>query len=348
MTKQTKKIISYTYLLVILFLIVRLFIISTNEVVNTENFTDYYEEGESANGGLELSNENFVTFVKEYNFIKKNKKIEKNKQLEKKKIQKKIEMLTYKIEAGDNLSKISKKLNISVDTLKIHNKSARKGRLIVNKKLVYPSKNGLFYKVKRGDSLFKISKKYGIKVQDILESNNVNPKKLIAGKKLFLPNVSYKEYKKFTAKKVQKKKKNQKKEKNVKKLKKSSLGFSFPIKYRGVNSRFGNRFHPVLKRYILHTGVDLVAKYVPLRAAKAGVVSYAGYMRGYGKIIIIKHANGYETRYAHLSVISTKVGEKVRRGEFIGKTGKSGRVTGPHLHFEIRYKGVPKNPMKYF
>ncbi|MBQ3437086.1 MAG: M23 family metallopeptidase, partial [Fusobacterium sp.] len=103
----------------------------------------------------------------------------------------------------------------------------------------------------------------------------------------------------------------------------------------------------VLKRYILHTGVDLKAKYIPLRAAQDGVVSFVGYMNGYGKIIIIKHNSGYETRYAHLSVMSTKVGERVKKGELIGKTGASGRVTGPHLHFEIRRNGTPLNPMKY-
>lgn len=94
------------------------------------------------------------------------------------------------------------------------------------------------------------------------------------------------------------------------------------MRYKGISSPFGNRFHPVLKRYILHTGVDLVAKFVPLRAAKAGTVSFVGYMNGYGKIIIIKHGNGFETRYAHLSKISTKVGEYVnqrRRGDLIGK-----------------------------
>ena len=127
----------------------------------------------------------------------------------------------------------------------------------------------------------------------------------------------------------------------------SGAGFAYPVRYAGVSSPFGNRYHPVLKRYILHTGVDLVAKYVPLRAAKSGVVTFAGNMSGYGKIIIIRHDNGYETRYAHLSVISTNVGEHVNQGDLIGKTGNSGRTTGAHLHFEIRQNGVPKNPMKY-
>ncbi|PID67043.1 MAG: peptidase M23, partial [Fusobacteriales bacterium] len=223
-----------------------------------------------------------------------------------------MEMLTYKIVSGDNLSKISKKLNISTDTLKIYNSSARKGRFIVNKELTYPSKDGVLYKIKRGDSIPKIAKLYQIKEEDIISNNKINPKKLVAGKKIFLPKVSYKRFNELKNNKTSKvsktkKTKNNKKNKSNKKIQvsgKSSYGFSFPIKYRGINSRFGYRLHPVLRRYILHTGVDLVAKYVPLRAAKDGVVSYAGWMRGYGKIIIIKHSNNYETRYAHLSVIS--------------------------------------------
>ena len=70
-------------------------------------------------------------------------------------------------------------------------------------------------------------------------------------------------------------------------------------------------------------------------------------MNGYGKIIILKHASGYETRYAHLDKIGVKVGQNVNKGELIGKTGMSGRVTGPHLHFEIRKNGKTQNPMSH-
>lgn len=127
----------------------------------------------------------------------------------------------------------------------------------------------------------------------------------------------------------------------------SKAGFICPVRYAGINSPYGNRFHPVLKRYIYHTGVDLKASFVPLYATASGTVSYAGTMSGYGKIIIIKHSDGYESRYAHLDKIGVKVGQNVRQGELIGKTGKSGRVTGPHLHFEIRRNGTILNPMKY-
>jgi len=234
------------------------------------------------------------------------------------------------------------------------------------------------YKLEKNDTLAKIAKKYGISVVDIVDYNNINPKKLKAGSTIFLKGVTLQKYKDVEgrliatqqAKEDKKKNKEKEKEKPEKPPKEakgsappppppqddddggksaaySGVGFAYPVRYAGVSSPFGNRYHPVLKRYILHTGVDLVAKYVPLRAAKAGVVTFAGNMSGYGKIIIIRHDNGYETRYAHLSVISTNVGEHVNQGDLIGKTGNSGRTTGAHLHFEIRHNGVPKNPMKY-
>ncbi|MGL4787930.1 MAG: M23 family metallopeptidase, partial [Cetobacterium sp.] len=123
--------------------------------------------------------------------------------------------------------------------------------------------------------------------------------------------------------------------------------FTMPVKWAGVTSPFGKRFHPVLKRYIQHAGVDMRARYVPLMASKDGTVVFAGYMTGYGKIIKINHGNGFETRSAHLDKMYVKTGDRVKAGQVIGKTGMSGRVTGPHLHFEIRKNGKANNPMNY-
>ena len=120
-----------------------------------------------------------------------------------------------------------------------------------------------------------------------------------------------------------------------------------PVKWAGVTSPFGKRFHPVLKRYIQHAGIDMRARYVPLMASRDGTVVFAGYMTGYGKIIKINHGSGYETRSAHLEKMYVKVGDKVKSGQVIGQTGMTGRVTGPHLHFEIRKNGKANNPMNY-
>ena len=383
---------AYLLILAIVVFSFRLYMISSKEVVDTTQFTDYFQLDEADNGGLELTTSNFTTFEKEYNFVKEEKVEEDKKEGEKEKEKekpapppppKRAEQITYKVKKKDTIPAIAKRYGVKQDTILMNNKDALNNKMKVGDTITFPSIDGLYYKLEKNDTLAKIAKKYGISVVDIVDYNNINPKRLKAGSTIFLKGVTLQKYKDVEgrliaaqqAKEDKKKNKNKEKEKEQEKEKPekppkgtkgsppppppednddggrsaaySGAGFAYPVRYAGVSSPFGNRYHPVLKRYILHTGVDLVAKYVPLRAAKAGVVTFAGNMSGYGKIIIIRHDNGYETRYAHLSVISTNVGEHVNQGDLIGKTGNSGRTTGAHLHFEIRQNGVPKNPMKY-
>lgn len=379
---------AYLLILAIVVFSFRLYMISSKEVVDTTQFTDYFQLDEADNGGLELTTSNFTTFEKEYNFVKEEKVEEDKKEGEKEKEKekpapppppKRAEQITYKVKKKDTIPAIAKRYGVKQDTILMNNKDALNNKMKVGDTITFPSIDGLYYKLEKNDTLAKIAKKYGISVVDIVDYNNINPKKLKAGSTIFLKGVTLQKYKDVEgrliaaqqAKEDKKKNKEKEKEKPEKPPKGakgsapppppppqedddggrsaaySGAGFAYPVRYAGVSSPFGNRFHPVLKRYILHTGVDLVAKYVPLRAAKSGVVTFAGNMSGYGKIIIIRHDNGYETRYAHLSVISTNVGEHVNQGDLIGKTGNSGRTTGAHLHFEIRQNGVPKNPMKY-
>jgi len=390
MKRIVRKTMAYLLILAIVVFSFRLYMISSKEVVDTTQFTDYFQLDEADNGGLELTTSNFTTFEKEYNFVKEEKVEEDKKEGEKEKEKekpapppppKRAEQITYKVKKKDTIPAIAKRYGIKQDTILMNNKDALNNKMKVGDTITFPSIDGLYYKLEKNDTLAKIAKKYGISVVDIVDYNNINPKKLKAGSTIFLKGVTLQKYKDVEgrlianqqAKEDKKKNKNKEKEKEKEKPENppkgtkgsppppppednddggrsaaySGAGFAYPVRYAGVSSPFGNRYHPVLKRYILHTGVDLVAKYVPLRAAKAGVVTFAGNMSGYGKIIIIRHDNGYETRYAHLSVISTNVGEHVNQGDLIGKTGNSGRTTGAHLHFEIRQNGVPKNPMKY-
>jgi len=98
----------------------------------------------------------------------------------------------------------------------------------------------------------------------------------------------------------------------------------------------------------MHYGTDMAAKHGSAILATAdGVINFAGWEKGYGKLIKIKHDFGYETRYAHLSKISVNVGQRISQGDRIGKMGNTGRSTGTHLHYEIRRNGKPINPMKY-
>jgi len=97
-----------------------------------------------------------------------------------------------------------------------------------------------------------------------------------------------------------------------------------------------------------HDGIDIGAKTgTSIIASAAGVVSFSGKMRGYGNVVVIKHAGSYHTIYAHNHRNFAKKGQKVGQGEVIAKVGSTGRSTGPHLHFEIRKKNKVRNPASY-
>jgi murein DD-endopeptidase MepM/ murein hydrolase activator NlpD len=114
-----------------------------------------------------------------------------------------------------------------------------------------------------------------------------------------------------------------------------------------ISSRFGYRFHPLLKRRRMHEGVDIAKPYgTPVYASRSGRVTQAGWHEGYGQLIEVRHPSGEVTRYGHLSKINVKVGDVAVRGKtLLGRVGSTGISTGPHLHFEVRDKyGKPKNP----
>ncbi len=121
-----------------------------------------------------------------------------------------------------------------------------------------------------------------------------------------------------------------------------------PLENNVVSSRFGDRLHPIYKRKIYHKGVDLVAPInTKITSAGNGTVEYIGQKGGYGKYIKIKHNESYSTAYAHLNKFekSLEVGSRVKLGQVIGYSGNTGNVTGPHLHYEVIFNGVPVNPI---
>ena len=120
---------------------------------------------------------------------------------------------------------------------------------------------------------------------------------------------------------------------------------------RGIEP-FGYRNHPIYHRRILHKGIDLAANIgnnvYATGDATVQSTDLGQPRRGYGKQILLNHQYGYQTRYAHLSQIFVKPGEKVVRGQLIGKVGNTGGVTGPHLHYEVIHMGQVGNPINYF
>jgi murein DD-endopeptidase MepM/ murein hydrolase activator NlpD len=122
-----------------------------------------------------------------------------------------------------------------------------------------------------------------------------------------------------------------------------------PVKTGWMSSNFGWRIDPFTGKEAMHEGVDFVVPVgTPVYASAGGIVSYAAMNdSGYGNMIEIDHGNGIATRYAHASKLLVKVGQMVRRGQEIALSGDTGRSTGPHLHFEVRYKGIAQNPERF-
>jgi murein DD-endopeptidase MepM/ murein hydrolase activator NlpD len=121
----------------------------------------------------------------------------------------------------------------------------------------------------------------------------------------------------------------------------------WPVEGR-LTSSFGERLDPFNGEGAFHSGVDISGNQgAPILAPADGVIVYADYMRGYGRLLVIAHAHGISTRYGHLSGFAVSAGQNVSRGDVVGYVGDTGRSTAPHVHYEVRINNVPVNPRKY-
>jgi len=125
----------------------------------------------------------------------------------------------------------------------------------------------------------------------------------------------------------------------------------YPLKYSRISSKFQRkRLHPILKTWRPHRAVDFVAKKgTPVYSVASGVIQHRKNMGALGNVVYVKHGSNYTTVYAHLSKFARglKPSSKVKKGQVIGYVGSTGRSTGPHLHYELRYKGIRKNPLTH-
>lgn len=131
-------------------------------------------------------------------------------------------------------------------------------------------------------------------------------------------------------------------------LKKKMLPSIMPVSTRWYSSGFGVRIDPFTGRSVFHEGVDFTAATgTSIVAAAGGVVVYSDYHPEYGNMIDVDHGNDLVSRYAHASKRLVKLGQVVVRGQKIAEVGSTGRSTGPHLHFEVRHRGLPQNPSRF-
>ncbi|MEM6531489.1 MAG: M23 family metallopeptidase [Myxococcota bacterium] len=118
-----------------------------------------------------------------------------------------------------------------------------------------------------------------------------------------------------------------------------------PIKSKLLTSTFGERTDPYTNRRVMHKGIDFAADHgSDVMAPADGVVIFAAARGAYGKTLVVDHGYGIQTHFSHLSDFKVEIGKKVLRGEMIGSVGNTGRSTGPHLHYEVRFNGIPQDP----
>lgn len=243
----------------------------------------------------------------------------------------------YIVQQGDSLYTIGNQFKVSVDALTYINGLKDSAILSVGQEITVPPVSGLIHKVESGDTLNSIAKEYDVPAQAIADFNYIlDTSKLSLGTELvipggkipqepvpviYIPSPTYGQAKKAPSDK--------------------SL-CAWPTTVR------------IITQYYTwyHNGVDIAAgsrsAMPPLLSCSSGTVTRAGWdPYGLGLNVIVSHGNGFETVYGHMSRIDVSYGEKVDGGEQLGLMGSTGRSTGPHVHFMVKYNGVAQNPLDY-
>ena len=198
------------------------------------------------------------------------------------------------------------------------------------------SRSYRIHTVRPGETLSGIGQAYGVPYRELAELNDIrDPNRIRAGQRLRLPSGATARRGRRPARQARPRRTQPAAPVKAERI------FSWPLCGR-LTSGFGPR-----KRNF-HDGIDLAAPVgTPVHAAGDGHVAFSGTLRGYGKVVILKHANEFHTVYAHHHRNRVKKGARVRRGDIIGEVGVTGRVTGPSLHFEIRKGRVARDPIPY-
>lgn len=239
------------------------------------------------------------------------------------------QVITYTVQPGDTMSKIAEKFGVSVDTIKWVNDTKRDS-LSVGQQLKIPPVTGVVHKVREGETVYSIAKKYKTDAQKIVnfpfnDFSDLDTFALNVGQTLVVPDGVMPEAPAILA--------------------------PAPPVFAGGSGQFLWPVGGIITQYPIwyHNALDIANPAAPgVAAAGEGVVTLVQYLRyDYGQHIIVSHADGLSTLYAHLAEIYVKVGDRVSRGQVIGKMGSTGRSTGTHLHFEVRKNGITVNPLPF-
>lgn len=250
---------------------------------------------------------------------------------------KRTEYFDYTVQPGDTLSGIGQKFKISADALKYVNNLTDGSILKVGNKLSIPPVSGLIHKVESGDTLASIAKKYDVPEQAVADFNYIlDTSNLAMGTELVIPDAKVPQPVYIPTIPTQPQ-------------------FNQPVFVPNVGG--GWCMWPTTSRIITqyfswyHNGLDIATPWgslPPLFACASGTVTRAGWDPwGLGLHVQIDHDNGFSTVYGHMSRIDVGYGQRVSQGESIGIMGSTGRSTGPHVHFIIKFNGAAQNPLDY-
>ena len=237
----------------------------------------------------------------------------------------------YRAKNGDNLWTIARKNGLDWFTLLSINRLEKANDISLGQRVKIPNQRGILHVLKEGETLEDVALNYDVNIRKIIRVNRIlDPDNIRKGTDIFVPGA-----------KVTQAFSNEL-------LKTSGIPsqFAWPCRRCRLSSRFGYRKDPFTGQRAFHSGIDLASGYgARVNASMDGVVTYAGWMGGYGKLVVIRHSGNYTTRYGHLSSILVRRNRRVRQGQRIGYAGNTGRSKGPHLHFEVRQNGKPLNPV---
>ena len=191
-------------------------------------------------------------------------------------------------------------------------------------------RGGWTHVVRRGENLYRIGKRYGVPAEVIQEVNDIRDVTAMrVGQRLWIPPAGSTRPSGSLRKRVRADARGE-----------SGVAFRWPVRGK-LSSRYGSRRGR-------HDGIDIAApKGTRVVAAESGKVIFAGRMRDYGKMVVVKHAGSYRSVYAHVRRFHVRKGSFVESGERIAEVGTTGNASGPHLHFEIRERDRPRDPMLY-
>ena len=248
-------------------------------------------------------------------------------------------MITYTVQSGDTIETIAARYRLLPTTLVWSNKEVEEApdRLSIGQILVILPVDGIYHMVEADDNITSTAEKFKAKPEDIISqplNNLTSSSNLLPGTYVIVPSG----VKPFVARAVEA----------------SGSGggaYTGPAVSSAGSGAFQWPASGVLTQYFWwgHPALDIASAVgVPIAASDGGYVAYAGWDgSGYGYMVILDHGNGFQTLYAHLSQYYVDPGQAVARGQLIAAMGNTGRSTGPHLHFEIRYGGVQQNPLFY-